>query len=220
MVRPIVEAFSSSLLRISSCSTFLPFFEFYKYNLSYEWCYFYQIYLSIDLEADFCSSVIGWIVCTCLQARRFQRLLVQRLDCFGWLYFYPWILIILTCTHFLICFLDEYASSFIFSIGQTNMPLAYFSLLYPCFKERLQTLHPHVQRFLFILGLSPLVDKIMEIGFMHHIPWKSKLHIHNINIVHKHGTCLEASAFQGIKNTNRWTKPMTSSIFHSTQFKN
>ena len=33
------------------------------------------------------------------------------------------------------------------------------------------------------------------------IHWKSKLYIHNINIIHKHGTCLKASALREIENT-------------------
>ena len=86
VICPLMEAFSSSMLRISSCSTFLPFIEFYKYNSSYKWRCFYQIYSSRDLVASFCSSSIGWTICTRLQARRFQRLLVQRLDCSDWLY--------------------------------------------------------------------------------------------------------------------------------------
>ena len=56
-------------------------------------------------------------------------------------------------------------------------------------------LHSYVQRLYSSWAFSLLVDEIMEIRLMHHIHWKSKLHIHNINIVHKHDTCLEASAF-------------------------
>ena len=41
-------------------------------------------------------------------------------------------------------------------------------------------------------------------------------YIHNINIVHRHGTCLEASAFREFKNTNKYGKSMTSSIIHIT----
>ena len=38
-------------------------------------------------------------------------------------------------------------------------------------------------------------------------------YIHSINIIHKHGTCLEAGAFRELKILMyKWTKFMTSSI--------
>ena len=51
--------FSSSMFRISSCSTFSPSFKLYKYNLSYKWHCFYQLYLSKDLVAGFCCPKVG-----------------------------------------------------------------------------------------------------------------------------------------------------------------
>ena len=127
-------------------------------------------------------------------------LTVQRLGCFGWILIHG-LLSILICMHFLVHGLDKYASSFISSIVQTNVPQAYFSLLYPYFKESLIDVTSLRLEILLILSLSLLVVEIMQIRFIHHIHWKSKLHIHNINIVHKYGTCLEANAFQGIINT-------------------
>ena len=46
-----------------------------------------------------------------------------------------------------------------------------------------------------------LNEKNMKIRkfIQHYIHWESKLYIHNINIFHKHGTCLEASAFRELK---------------------
>ena len=94
----------------------------------------------------------------------------------------PWVRPICFRLYF-VHYLNEYALS--------------FSLLYPNFEENLQMLHPHVQRFLFILRPQPSCGWNHEIQkFIHHIYWKSKLYICNINIIHKHGTCFRSQCLR------------------------
>ena len=101
----------------SSCSKFSPFFKFCKYNSFYEWHGFLPALIIQRFDSQFSFSSIG------LTFRQdvSNFLLVQRLDCFGWLY-YPWTLNILMCMYFCFHWLDEYALSFISSLVQMNLP--------------------------------------------------------------------------------------------------
>ena len=71
--------------------------------------------------------------------------------------------------HFLIHGLNEYASGFTSSIVQTNMPSAYFSLLYPYFKESLIDVHPYVQGFYSSWAFGLLVDEIIRNSYIIYI---------------------------------------------------
>ena len=121
-------------------------------------------------------------------------------------YIYPWILNILSCTHFLVHWSNGYALS-----------------LFLCFrnKESIKTLHSCIQRFysskdvislcpeiLFILGFYPFLwisfdenFNNMRIGNSHHLTY-----IRNSNHIYKtsstsFGTCLEADAFRELKHS-------------------
>ena len=94
---------------ILSCSTYLSFFESHKYDSSYEWCCFYQLYSSRSLTylAFFLVHRLDSLLSSLGKTPPTLNSSIDWIVLAGCIY--PWISSILIRLHFLIRFLDAYA---------------------------------------------------------------------------------------------------------------